>query len=506
MRDRWILAGLLLLTVLLRLPYLAAPIADHLQAKQSYTALRARAISRPPFNPLRQSLDLLDDQGQAVRLVEEVPLYCTLVALCHRLFGEQNAWARLVSLAGSLLAVAAFYDLVRRRAGQQLAAVAALLFTAAPLFVFYGRAVMPDSWMLALMITAAALYQRYLGTGSPRGWLGAAVCAALATLFKYYGLMILVVLAQMTVSVPQSGFSALFRRRFLLLLTIVLTPVTLWMGLVFFQNANPLVTGWVPGTEPRPYLVFQDPSVFFNPALYTGLWRFLTRDLGPISAALLTIGLISAVRRRTLPEGFGGLLAGWGILAIGFYLILGPKLIDHDYYELMMLPAVALGATLGWRHIVTRISQRWNSQTASRWGAGLLALVVVVQSPWLMGEHFRPESGKLQLTQAIRQAVPSNGRVLFMSPSIGLISVLYESHRQGWTVPMRELDAHWPDLVNRYRSLGATTLAVYFDAKTTPEQRQSFKPMIEGIFILRHGRSQGTNHQDRYEYVLLNLD
>ena len=503
MRDRWVLPGLLLLTVVLRLPQIAAPIADHLQAKQAYTALRARAIARPPFNPLRNTLDLLDDQGQPLTLAEEVPVYCTLVALAHRTVGEQPASARLWSLDGSLVAVAAFYRLVRAQSGPRLAAVAALVLTAAPLFVFYGRAVMPDSWMLGLMLTSAMLYQRHLETGSRRAWLGTAACAALAALFKYYGLMVLLVLAQMTWSRDRSGLS---RKPFGLLAVAVTTPVALWMSLVFLQIPNPLVTGWVPGTDRRPYLIFQNPEVLFRPAFYAGLWRFVAKDLGPISAGLLMVGLVSAVRKRELPAGFAGLLAGWSTLALVFYLILGPKLIDHDYYELMMLPAAALWAGLGWERLQGLMARQQNQAAMRAVSAGLLSLMVAVQSPWVLGEHFKTEAGKVELAQAIRQAVPAGNRVMTMSPSIGLISVLYESNHQGWTVPASQLREDWPEQLAQYRAHGATVLALYFDAKTTPAQRLSFDPLIRQLPTLAHVRKAGNAHQAGYEYLLLGLD
>ena len=136
-------------------------------------------------------------------------------------------------------------------------------------------------------------------------------------------------------------------------------------------------------------------------------------------------------------------------------------------------------------------------------GAALLALAVIVQSPWVMGEHFRPEPGKVALAQAVRQTMPADERVVFMSPGIGLISVLYESQHQGWTVPAREPEEDWSAQISHYRSIGATALALYFDAKTTPAQRQSFQPLIERLPVIAQGQSRGQSRLDGYEYLVL---
>ena len=501
MRETLVMVGLLMLTALLRLPHLHDPIADHLHAKQAYTALRARSIARPPFSPLRTSLDLLDQEGQPVELLEEVPIYCSLVAFLQLTWGDDPAWARIVSLAGSLLAVAAFYDLVRQNRGRKSAALAALLLTCAPLFEFYGRAVMPDSWMLAMMLASATLFQRYLTTRFTRYWVGAVACGALAALFKYYGLMVLIVLAEMNLRAGQGRWKRLLNWQFLLLVACILAPVAVWMALVFLPGQNPLNVGWVPGAESRPYLIFQEPSVLLRPAFYAGFWRFLVHDLGPISTVFLGVGLMTLLR-RPVPTGFTGLLVAWGVLGTSFYVVLGPKLIDHDYYELMMLPGAVLVATLGLERLYNCFSETLGR---GAWGT-VLTLVVAIQSPWVLGDHFQTELGKVALAQTLRETVPPESRVATLGPTTGLISVLYESRRPGWTIPAPRLSENWVEQLEKLNAQGAEFAALYFDSRTRPEARASFEPMIQNLPIVTHVREVGRSKLPGFEFVLLRLE
>ena len=237
------IAGILFLATIFQLPYITAPLADNLQIKQVYVANKARNIARTPLNPFRNSLDFLDDRGGRITLTEEAPLYTGLLALAYRLLGEHDWVGRVFSLVGTIAALGAYADLVRREHGRAIGTTAAFLLAVTPLLVFYGRAVMPDTWMLAAMIIAATCYHRYLA-GLGLYWLIGAVCAAsLAPIFKYYGVMVLVPLAGMTL---RSGGSRWGRAlRFGIIVTATLAPIGLWTITVFLSNAEPGNLGMV---------------------------------------------------------------------------------------------------------------------------------------------------------------------------------------------------------------------------------------------------------------------
>jgi hypothetical protein len=493
------LVGLLAVAALVRLYHVGSPLADGPQAKQIFVANRARGIARPPFNPLRNSLDFLDQDGRRLELTEEVPVYMSLLALGYRMFGEKEWVGHTLSLIGMLVAVVALHDLVLRGWGRSPALAATALFVASPLSIFLGRAVMPESWMLAGMLTSAACYQRFLAGGRQRWLLGAAVAGLGGALFKYYGLLVLVPLAEMTVR--RRGWRACLGWRFLGLTTALIVPVAAWMVLVFARTTNPVTSGWVPGQPVYPYVVWQAPGVLCDPLLFRAFFRrFLFEDCGPISAILLLVGVAAALKRRALP----GLIGGWTVMSLGFFLAFAPKFIDHDYYELVMLPCAAAWGALGFSVLVPGFAGASLPRRCVL-GAGVLGLALLVQSPWFMGSLFELEWGKPIAAAQLARVVPRSGRVVAMGPGTGLRVIVHYSGHEGWPVQRSTLAADWRSEFAHYRDQGGTHVAVYFGARATAVQRDSYKPLIACCPIVARRAGPRSGPGLGGDYVILDL-
>ena len=188
---------MLLLTAAMRLYHLSAPVVNGFWDKQVAVANKARNMAGPPWNLLHASFDFTSERGERIAISEEIPVYHSLVALGYRAFGEQDWFGRAVSALASLAAIAAFYAVVGREFGPRRALVASILLASCPLLVFYGRAVVPDVAMLAGMLAAVCCYQKYQARGRI-AWLVASGVAVLAAAgFKYYGLMVLLPLAEL---------------------------------------------------------------------------------------------------------------------------------------------------------------------------------------------------------------------------------------------------------------------------------------------------------------------
>ena len=584
-RPAFALLAILALAAVERLHNLHEPLADNLQAKQVYVANKARSIAREPFDPLRNTLDFLDQDGRRIVLTEEVPLYTGLLAAGYRAFGERPAVGHLLSLLGSLAAIAAFYDLARRegasrtgtevappgrvlrwryrfrlirwrknpapsplagegargepaplvgggaetesatlaaegRSGGSDAAVATLVFASCPLFLFYGRAVLPDPWMLAGMLACASAHRRSLeadAEGRRRaalGWLAAATLAgALAAAFKYFSLMILIPLADQVLRAGRAGV----RRwvRFGMMAALIVAPTAAWMGLVFATTPNPVGSGWSGEGEARPYLVAQDPGVLADRRLYDVLTsRFLLRDCGPVAAVLIGLGAASTIARRRRdrrearigdrpPDG----LAAWTLMGLSFFLGLGPKLIDHDYYELMMLPAAALWASRGWRALAGAGARaRDRSRLRRVLAVAALIALVAVQSPWVLGGLFRQEPGKLALADALRRAVPDGGRVVVIGPGIALVTVVHHAGVEGWSIRGEALPPDWGDRLARFRGLGAKAVGVYFDPSSSADQRATYRPLLEALPVVEQRSVPARIRGRSAEIIVLRLD
>ena len=429
------LACILALAALLRLPQITAPLADNLQIKQIYVSNKARSIARPPLNPFRNTLDFLDEHNQRLTLTEEFPVYTGLLGLAYRLLGERDWIGRFLSLMGTLAAIAAYADLTRREYGRSIAESGAFLLAVAPLLIFYGRAVMPDPWMLAAMLIAAACYRRHLDGGG-RGWLIAAACAAaLAPLCKYYGVLILIPLAGMTVHCKEQR--DLRGLRFVLMSTATIVPVgTVDLGGVP-PDANPATSGWAGDGKAMPYLLIQCRGCSFPPVVFGAFFlRFLIHDCGPVTSALIVWGFFAAVTNRwQANEGRRSLqpIVCWSMMAVAFTVMFVPKLVDHDYYGLMSLPAAATWGAMGLSWLLELVRRpAWRVPAVFM----VLALATALQSPWCMSQMFRIDRGKLILAERLKAWTDQDRRVVVIGPGIELATVIHYCGREGWALRM----------------------------------------------------------------------
>jgi 4-amino-4-deoxy-L-arabinose transferase-like glycosyltransferase len=482
--QRWGLRVVLVFACAIRLLNIDAALLNGMGIKQVFVAHRARHIAQPPFSLFRSQFDFLTEDGEPLTLVEEVPLYPGIVAVGYWLFGEHEWLGRLASVLAAMVAIAALYDLVRRELGEQLALLTALFFSLTPLLLFFGQAFQPDVSMLACMLLATCAYRRYLE--HPRwSWYAATLAAGLlGALFKYYGLMVLVPLAFMTYR--HFGRRWVAVAAWLGLAVVMCLPVALWLTWVFFAARNP--------AQYISYYIFQKPELLIqNTLYYRFLDRFLYKDCGLVLALLILVGAWAVWRRGTRSVT----LLGWTTMGLMFFILLGPMLATHNYYELMMLPAASLWGALGWHYLWHRPKARLH------WlGVAVLAAMVVVQCPFIMRGSFKQDSGMLLTAQRLQDYCDSSGR-LVVAGTAGGTEVLHYARRQGWAWE-GALPGDWEQRLDHYRQRGAGVMLIYLTTDLTPAEQQAYRQVIARLPVLEKGA--GTwDRGHRAEYYILDL-
>jgi 4-amino-4-deoxy-L-arabinose transferase-like glycosyltransferase len=419
-----------------------------------------------------------------------VPLYNALVGASYHFFGEREWLGRVWSLVATLVAVVGLYDLVRQEYDSRTGLVAAFLLAMTPLAIFYGRAVLPDPCMMASMIVCAASFRRYLDRGEPTGWLIAtAATGLLAAIFKYYGIFVLFPLADM--AYRRGGWRYWFRVRFVVLVAAVVLPIALWLLGVFARSDNP--------TSRTRYLFWQDPSALLNLHLYDRLtWGMFVKDCGPVTAVLIALGALAAIRGKDRSRP----LWGWSFLGLCFWFLFAPKMLEHDYYELVFLPVLAAWGALGWRSLVRLASQRPKLRS---WAPPLaLALAAIIHSPFLMNAKYDLEIGHLVVARRLAQICPPDAKVVVMGQGIGWPQIHY-SRRRGWVDQCASLPANWRATLETYRRYGAEYVAIYFDPTVPPLARASYAPMLTALPLVEHRSGPWFTRGRPCEYYILSL-
>lgn len=490
-RAGWILAAILMVAAATRLYKIDSPLLDQLYVKQVYVANKARSIAQGEWNPLRDSLDFLDERGERNRLIEEVPVFTGILGACYRAFGEREWIGRGLSVAATLAAIAALFGLVRREYDDETALVAALLFAASPLLIFHGRAVLPDTAMLAALLASAWAYrvaQDKTGRAQVPWLVATAAFGLLSAMFKYYGLLVLLPLSAMTYR--REGLRGCFRSRFLTIALAMIAPIAAWLTVVFAPNANP--------TARTVYLVLQQPSSLLWPRLYECLFaRFPIKDNGPVGSLLMLLGFAAAFRRRADVRA----VAPWSIAGLFFFFLFAPKVVDHDYYELILLPSASIWGALGWtwaRTELVRVAPRYARGIAF----GSLGLAVAVQSPWVMGRKYDVEIGQFLLAKRLERLGDAKSRIVVMGHAFSW-PVVHYSNREGWVVQSTTLPVDWSARLARYRAEGAEYVALYFDPYSGPRARAGFEPLRHSLIEVERRTGPWFRDGRPIEYVIL---
>src|SRR4051794_39687434 len=164
-----LLAGLLLLTFLLRAGRLDQPIVENYVGRQIPTAMVARNLDRGS-GFLRPQLDT----GPFPNLfLIEPPIYAQVVVWVHRATGLRlEPSGRPVSALATTLGAWGLFGLTRRREGVEVALLAVAAFGVFPVTIRYGRAFQPDALMLGTLLAGLRCWDEREHGGS-LAWLAA---------------------------------------------------------------------------------------------------------------------------------------------------------------------------------------------------------------------------------------------------------------------------------------------------------------------------------------------
>ena len=350
--DRVAIVVLVCLTILLRIPGIGRPLVGQFATKNAIYAMIARnwVMGRSPF--WLPTTDCMAGGDRGWHLLE-VPLAAYLAGAGWRICGGSlDVWGRAVSIAFSAAGVWLFFLLVRRWHSSRAARAAAMVLALSPASIIFGQSFMLESSLVFFMLATLWCMQRWLATARAGWFASAAVSLALLLCTKIYMLVLLLPLAalawQRIVESPNRQ-----RGRWLLVS----------FG-VFFLGAAPALT-WCAVTwhlasagdraaEQVYYSLYRSSAVqqtAFSLLLSARFYWRLFCDLAgagatPLGLALAALGVVSPSSRRH---------AAW-LASMGFLVALLPgKFFELRYYTLVLVPALAVLAGIGWEWLTKRL-------------------------------------------------------------------------------------------------------------------------------------------------------
>ncbi|OGG24535.1 hypothetical protein A3A79_05115 [Candidatus Gottesmanbacteria bacterium RIFCSPLOWO2_01_FULL_43_11b] len=366
-----------ILTVALRLYRIDAPLGDWHSWRQSDTASVARNYLKFGFDPLRPRYDDLSsipsglDNPMGYRMVE-FPLYQLISAGLAKTFPQYSVevWLRLVTVA----AAAGTAVLLSR-----INLVAGFVYAVLPYSIFFGRTILPETFAVFWAILSLSLL--------PKRVVLAAIAGALALLVKpTTGFLLLPVVYLLRRNIIQLFFYSV----------ISLLPFVLWRQWISqFPEGIPAYT-WLLNSN----------NIRFKGAWFH--WLFAKR-----------IGELMLGFWGLIPFALG-ISAFWGIGALLYLVVFATGNVQHDYYQILLLPAVCIFVGKGLRRLP--------------WFLASVSFLFMLAFSWYTIRTYywinRPdivEAGKLA-----DQILPKNAKVI--APYNGDTTFLYQTNRQGWPI------------------------------------------------------------------------
>lgn len=352
-KDLLILSIILLIALSLRLYKIDIPLADFHSWRQADTAAVARNFVRFGFDLLHPRYDDLSsiqsglENPQGYRMVE-FPIYNALFAYAYKVFPvfSLEIFGRLTTIFFSLMIIAILYYFCLKESRRTTAVFASLTYAILPFFVFFSRVILPDIPAVAGVFLSILFLYFYSRTKDNQ--LATIIYYLLAILFFALSLLIKPVtifygLAMVYLFFRRYSWSMVKKISVYVFFITALLPLVLWRHYI----------NQFPEGVPRNYWLISQvntylgrENIFFRPAFFR--WIFYERINNIILGGCLTFLFILGTLSKPKKYFLHFLL----LSALAFLFVIQGGNVQHEYYQIMILPTVAIFVGLGTNHLI----------------------------------------------------------------------------------------------------------------------------------------------------------
>ncbi len=433
--DFIIVTLILILAFTVRLYKINTPLADTHSWRQVDTAAVARNFVKDGFDLLHPRYDDLSDKQygpnpKGYHFVE-LPLYNAAMAFLYQRIPllPLEVYGRLLSLLFSLLLISILYYLALRESGRVTAFFSSLVYAIMPFFVFYSRVVLPET--TALSITFLSVLFLYLFSKEKtriRQWIyfcAAVIMFAIALLIK--PMVIFYVIVLLYLFFRKYSFAMIKHIAPYIFIGASLLPLYLWRTYIQNYPEGIPISGWLITSVHTSQGL---ESIFFKPAFFR--WIFFERInniiLGGYLSFFVILGVVSKVRSYLIHAVF--------VSAALYLFVFQGGNVQHEYYQILILPALALMTGLG---ISALIKNQKNYFTPWIIYPILTAVFLfsLAMSYYKVKDNYSYPADLVQIANIIRTLTKEQDLVI--TDRHGDTTLLYLANRRGSPVLYKEL-------------------------------------------------------------------
>ncbi len=425
---------LLLLGFAVRLYRFDNPVADWHSWRQADTSAVSRNFIKYGFDLLHPRMNNISNVQSGLENPQgyffvEFPLYNATQAGLYKLFGyfTLEEWGRLITITTSLLGAVFLFLLVRKRAGIRTAFLVFIFSLFIPFNIYYGRTILSDTSMVAMMLGGIWAFDCWVeGVSNSKfqisnfKWLGISlIFVATALLLKPYALFY--ALPLLVLCWNKFGIKMFARIELWLFAILAVAPLALWRHYILSYPEGIPVSNWL----------FNGNGIRFRPAFFR--WIFYERLTKLISgffnAVFILVGVFGMWEEKNKKNAI--FLLSFVVSAVVYVCVIATGNVQHDYYQIVIMPAIALLMGYGAVWVIQRIGSRLRSNMLAYGIVGCVMLAGFYVGWQQVRDYFNINNPAIvEAGQAVDKLTPPNAKVL--APLDGDSSFLYQTNRQGW--------------------------------------------------------------------------
>lgn len=424
LREVLPLVCILALALTLRLYRITNPIADWHSFRQADTASVTREYVKHGIDLLHPRYhDLSDiqsgkDNPNGYRMVE-FPLVNGMLAALIRGFGLQNTdvlVGRLAAVLASLLTLIAIYSVGKELSSRRVGMLAALVFAVLPYSVYYSRVILPEPWVLMTSTTALAAFIQFLKAKmlmhKSVWYVLSCILFAIALLLKPFVLFLAPVFVV-------TAFFFLGRKAFftkaLYLFPAVVLPLMAWRRwMLQFPEGIP-ASDWLYNKDN-----IRQSGAFLH-------WIFEVR----LATLILGIGGIVPMVLGLIKRGKDvWVYAAWGLGLLAYLYVFAGGNVQHDYYQVILVPLVCLVTARGMEMLLTLPKTLVAKPVAWAAVAALSLFTLFVSWYQIRGYYNVNRWEMVEAGQAVDRLTPVDAKVI--ASYNGDTAFLFQTNRTGW--------------------------------------------------------------------------
>lgn len=438
-KNTLILGAILLIALVLRLYKFTTPLADWHSWRQADTAAVARNYSKDGIDLLKPRYDDLSNvqtgqyNPEGLRYVE-FPIYQSVIAALHSVLPIMpvEQYGRLVTIMFSLITISIIYYLLYQEESQVAAIAAAFTYAVFPFFVYYSRVVLPDAPAVSFMFMGIFFAYQY-AKHTAKSKVNAGTFLLLSMLFVICGLLtkptvIFYLLPIVFILFKRYGYGVVSHIPMYIYFLGAVAPLIAW---------RLFITQFPQGVPASDWLFFGVntggglQSVFFRPSFFR--WIFFERILILLLGGYTIVFFMAGIIKKPLKSA---LFYTIGLSALLYLFTFQGGNVQHDYYQVVILPAVAIFVGLGVALFV-QMGKKVANQTML-----IASIIVIFAGSWLFSyervkDYYNISESLISTAQAIKLITEEDA--IIVTDTVGDTTLLYVSNRKGYPAVTQDL-------------------------------------------------------------------